>query len=97
MMRHRALVVGLAALLTLGSARFASAEESTMELQLGGLVFAKSPDIPNVGIDSEEIVITPDVVTVKYRFVNHGPAPANLTLTFPLPELDFSDPSNSLT
>jgi hypothetical protein len=96
-MKFRTIAHGLSAITLAWScmAGHARAAESLSELTLGGLVFAKSPDVPNIGVDSEEIVINPAWVTVKYRFTNHAAAPATLTLTFPLPELDFSDPDVS--
>jgi hypothetical protein len=81
---------GLAILLGLiAGAPVARAQDSSVELSVGGLVFAQTPD---VSVESEEVRITPDVITVRYRLVNQGAQPATVTVAFPLPEIDRSDP-----
>ena len=72
----------------------ALAQESSQALPLGGLVPAKSAD-GAISVDSADIAINPDNVVAKYRFTNEGAAPANIVLTFPMPDLDFSDPDVS--
>ncbi len=64
------------------------ANDSSAELLLGGLVFTKSAD---VSMESEDLQITPETVTVRYRFVNQSAAPVTLTVAFPLPDLDLSE------
>ncbi len=78
----------IAALLT---APHASAQESTTELAFGGLVAGKAAE-GGVVVDSADISISPDTVVARYKLVNPGPTPVTLTLTFPVPDLDFSDP-----
>ncbi len=72
----------------------ALANESTQELALGGITLAKPSDAV-VTIESVDIAISPENVVAKYRIVNNGPAPANVTLGFAMPDLDFSDPDVS--
>jgi|SRR5215475_4758414 len=64
------------------------ANDSAAELSTGGLAFTRSPD---VSIESEELTITPDQVTVRYTFRNNAPNPVNLTVAFPLPDIDLSE------
>ena len=64
------------------------ANDSSAELSLGGLTFTKNTD---VSMESEELTITPDNVTVKYRFLNQSPNPVTLTVAFPLPDIDLSE------
>ncbi len=64
--------------------------ESATELPLSGLVLGKSAEA--IAIDSETISIGPEWVSISYRLSNQTAAPANLALSVPLPELDFSDP-----
>jgi len=69
----------------------ARANDSAAELSVGGLTFTKSAD---VSIESEELTITPDLVTVRYVFRNNSAAPVNLTVAFPLPDLDLAEAAN---
>lgn len=64
------------------------ANDTSAELSVGGLVFTRSAD---VSLESEDLTITPDLVTVKYRFLNHAAAPVTLTVAFPLPDIDLSE------
>lgn len=69
----------------------AFANDSTAELSVGGLTFTRNADI---SMESEELTITPDFVTVRYVFLNQGQKPANVTVAFPLPDIDLSDADN---
>jgi Domain of unknown function (DUF4424) len=53
------------------------ANDSSAELSVGGLVFAKHAE---VAISSEDLTIAPDAVTVRHVFLNYGPAPVTLTI-----------------
>jgi hypothetical protein len=66
----------------------AFANDTSAELSVGGLVFTRSAE---VSLESEDLTITPDLVTVKYRFLNHAPTPVTLTIAFPLPDIDLSE------
>jgi Domain of unknown function (DUF4424) len=68
-----------------------SANDTTAELSVGGLVFTRSAD---VSMEAEELKITPELVNVRYRFLNLTPAPVTLTVAFPLPDIDLSDAEN---
>jgi hypothetical protein len=67
------------------------ANDSSAELSVGGLVFTRSPDI---AMESEELTISPETVTVKYQFRNQSAAPITLTVAFPLPDIDLSEADN---
>jgi len=67
------------------------ANDSSAELAIGGLVFTKNAD---VSIESEDLTITPDAVTVRYVFLNQSALPVTLTVAFPLPDIDLADGAN---
>lgn len=67
------------------------ANDSSAEMSLGGLVFTRNAD---VSIESEELTITIENVTVRYRFLNQSQNPVTLTVAFPLPDIDLSDAEN---
>jgi len=69
----------------------AAANDSSAELSVGGLVFTKSADI---SMETEDLSITPDQVTVRYRFLNQSQRPVTLTVAFPLPDIDLSEADN---
>jgi Domain of unknown function (DUF4424) len=67
------------------------ANDSTAELSVGGLVFTRNSD---VSMESEDLTITPEQVTVRYSFVNQSAKPVTLTVAFPLPDIDLSESEN---
>ena len=69
----------------------AAANDSSAELTVGGLVFTKSAD---VSMESEDLTITPEAVSVRYRFLNQSSKPVTLTVAFPLPDIDLSEADN---
>jgi hypothetical protein len=75
-----------AGLLLLPSAAFAN--DSSVELSVGGLTFTRSSA---VALESEDLSISLKQVVVKYRFVNRSNAPVTLTIGFPLPNIDLSE------
>jgi hypothetical protein len=77
--------------LALAAVPAAQANDSAAELSVGGLTFTKSND---VSMESEELTITPDLVTVRYTFRNNAPTPVSLTVAFPLPDLDLAEAGN---
>lgn len=70
----------------------APANDSSAELSVGGLVFTRNAE---VSVESEELIITPDTVTVRYRFLNQTASPVTVTVAFPLPDIDLSDPDTN--
>ena len=64
------------------------ANDSSAELAVGGLVFTKNAD---VSIESEDLTITPDNITVRYVFLNQSASAVTLTVAFPLPDIDLAD------
>jgi hypothetical protein len=45
-------------------------------------------------MESEELTIRLDTVTVLYKFLNRSPKPVTLTVAFPLPDIDLADDAN---
>ena len=92
-MKQFASAILIAGLTLLPDGRFsrASANDTAAELSVGGLIFKKSN---SVSIESEDLTITPDAVTVRYRFVNRSPKSVTLTVAFPLPDIDLSEAAN---
>jgi len=73
---------------TVASATLTMANDSAVELAVGGITFTQSQD---VSMEEEVLTITPDHVTVRYRFKNNAPSPVTLAVGFPLPDIDLSD------
>src|SRR5258708_27202972 len=69
----------------------ALANDSTAELSVGGLVFTRSAEI---SVESAELTITPEQVSVRYVFLNQTQNPATVTVAFPLPDIDLSEADN---
>jgi hypothetical protein len=67
------------------------ANDSSAALSVGGLVFTRSAE---VSLESEDLAISPDVVVVRYRFLNQTPKPITLTVAFPVPDIDLSEGEN---
>lgn len=80
--------VGGALLATISAAR---ANDSAAELSIGGLQFVRTNDI---AMESEDLRISLDRVTVRYQFVNTSGKPVTLTVAFPLPDIDLSEAEN---
>jgi len=79
-----------AAVFALGSCP-ARAEETLQELLHRGPELA-SLEAAGLGVESMELALGPQNISLKYRIANPTSAPVRTTLTFPLPEIDFSDP-----
>jgi uncharacterized protein DUF4424 len=86
-----ALLATCAAVSWDAGASLSRANDSRAELVVGGLVFTKSSE---VSIESEDLTITPDTVTVRYVFLNQSASPVTLTVAFPLPDIDLADGAN---
>jgi len=70
----------------------ASANDTSAELAIGGLTFTKNADI---SMESEELKVGLDAITVRYVFLNRSPKPITLTVAFPLPDINLADASNA--
>src|SRR5436190_14187034 len=91
MNRHSRLLCSVA-LLAFGSMGVAAlANDSTAELSVGGLVFTRSAEI---SVESEELTITPEQVSVRYVLLNQTQNPTTVTVAFPLPDIDLSEADN---
>jgi len=62
----------------------ASGNDSTAELAAGGLVLTKNPAIE---MRSEDLFISPNLVTVHYKFVNTSTHDVTVTVAFPMPDI----------
>jgi len=81
-----------AALLGLAMAGSAAlANDTSAELSVGGLILTRTAD---VALESEDLVISPELVTVRYRFLNRSAKPVTLTIAFPMPDIDLSAEKN---
>ncbi len=69
----------------------ALANDSAAELSIGGLQFVRTDD---VAMESEDLRISLDRVTVRYQFANTTGKPVTLTVAFPLPDIDLSEAEN---
>ena len=69
----------------------ARANDSAAELSIGGLQFVRTNDI---AMESEDLRISLDRVTVRYQFANTSGKPVTLTVAFPLPDIDLSEAEN---
>jgi hypothetical protein len=65
--------------------------DTAAELSIGGLQFTRTNDIV---MDGEDLRISADRVAVNYRFINVSGKPVTLTVAFPLPDIDLSEPDN---
>jgi hypothetical protein len=65
--------------------------DSAAELAIGGLRFTRTDEI---AIESEELRISTDRVSVRYSFNNISGKPVTLTVAFPLPDIDLSEAEN---
>lgn len=70
----------------------AVAQESSTELPLGGLSLVVPGDPSGLMVQSAQMQVTPERVTIRYTVQNTGPGPADAKLVLALPRLDFSDP-----
>jgi Domain of unknown function (DUF4424) len=86
-----ALLATCAAVSWDAAASTSRANDTSAELAVGGLVFTKNSD---VSIESEDLAITPETVTVRYVFLNQSASPVTLTVAFPLPDIDLADGAN---
>jgi hypothetical protein len=66
----------------------ALANDSAVELAVGGIVFSKTAD---VSMEEENLTISPETVDVVYHFLNQTAEPVTLTVAFPLPDIDLSE------
>jgi Domain of unknown function (DUF4424) len=69
----------------------AFSNDTAAELAIGGLEFIRSA---KVAIESEDLKISLERITVSYRFANLSAVPVTLTVAFPLPDIDLSEAEN---
>ncbi|WP_293865860.1 DUF4424 family protein [uncultured Alsobacter sp.] len=85
----RLLLAGVALVMACGPGL---AQESSTELPLGGLTLVPAGDAAGLSIQSAQMQVTPDRVTIRYSVANTGGMPLDAKLVLALPRLDFSDP-----
>ena len=85
--RTRALIVTL----LVATGWPARANDSAAELSIGGLQFVRTND---VAMESEDLRIALDKISVRYQFTNVTTKPVTLTVAFPLPDIDLSEAEN---
>ena len=68
-----------------------TANDSAAELSIGGLQFVRTND---VAMESEDLRIALDKISVRYQFANVTNKPVTLTVAFPLPDIDLSEADN---
>lgn len=67
------------------------ANDTAVELSIGGLRFGRSA---NVAMLAERLQVSVERVRVRYEFFNKGTAPVSLSVAFPLPDIDLSTGEN---
>jgi hypothetical protein len=85
------LAAGALALLV---ASAASGNDSTAELAAGGLVLTKSPAIE---MRSEDLLISPNLVRVHYKFANTSARAVTVTVAFPMPDITTEGVDDTLS
>jgi hypothetical protein len=83
--------LALIAALMVATAWPARANDSAAELSIGGLQFVRTND---VAMESEDLRIALDKVSVRYQFANITNKAVTLTVAFPLPDIDLSEADN---
>ncbi|UZE49075.1 DUF4424 domain-containing protein [Rhodopseudomonas sp. P2A-2r] len=69
----------------------AQSNDSAAELSIGGLRFMQTNAI---SMESEELRIALDSISIRYQFANLSGKPVTLTVAFPLPDIDLSEPES---
>jgi hypothetical protein len=76
------------ALLALGAADPALADDSSASLAAGGIVFTKNTP---VRMAAEDLTISPKLVRVRFEFVNDTDKDVETLVAFPLPDIDLKE------
>jgi hypothetical protein len=63
--------------------------DTSIELPIGGLVFTGAT---GVAMEAQELKINAQTVAIRYRLLNQSAQPVTLTMAFPLPDIDMTDP-----
>src|SRR3954454_19164891 len=83
--------LALMAALMVATAGPARANDSAAEMSIGGLQFVRTND---VAMQSEDLHIALERISVRYQFTNLTTKPVTLTVAFPLPDIDMSEAEN---
>jgi hypothetical protein len=71
----------------------ALANDSTAELSSGGLIFVRNPDVE---MRSEDLFISADEISVRYRFFNRSSKDVTVLVAFPMPDIHVDGPDDNL-
>ena len=82
-----------AALLSVAAAS-ARANDSTAELATGGLIFVQNDDVE---MRAEDLLISAQEVSVKYRFFNKAAKDVTVLVAFPMPEVRISEQDQNIS
>src|SRR4051812_14312498 len=85
---NRVCPLTMVACALLASTSVASCNDTAAELSIGGLQFTHAA---NVAMDSEDLKISLERISVRYQFTNTSTKPVSLTVAFPLPDIDLSE------
>ena len=91
MKRHQARRMAVVAATLFAASGPVRANDSAAELAIGGLQFVQTKD---VAMQSEDLRISLERVSVRYQFANTSGKPVTLTVAFPLPDIDLSEAEN---
>jgi hypothetical protein len=70
------------------------ANDSSAELATGGLIFVRND---NVEMRSEELTISAEQITVRYRFFNKSKSDVTVLVAFPMPEIKVGGPDENIS
>jgi hypothetical protein len=79
---------GLLVRILMATAGPAPPNDSAAEMSIGGLQFVRTND---VAMESEDLHIALERISVRYKFTNLTTKPVTLTVAFPLPDIDMSE------
>jgi len=71
----------------------ALANDSTVELSTGGLIFVRNDDVEMI---SEDLAISAEQVHVRYRFFNKSENDVTVLVAFPLPDIHVEGPDENI-
>jgi hypothetical protein len=89
-MRQSAIALVVAAITSIP----ALAIEGRTELSTGGLIFARND---NLDMLSENLAISPDEVSIRYRLFNKSDSDVTVLVAFPMPDIQIEGPDSSLS
>jgi uncharacterized protein DUF4424 len=89
-MRQSAIAFVVAAITSIP----ALANEGSIELSTGGLIFVRNE---NLEMLSEDLAISPNEVSIRYRVLNKSDRDVTVLTAFPMPDIHIEGPDDSLS